>query len=192
MVVIKNKYKLWTKYWNTWWNARFWCLSWYFDHITHQQPEVVLASSLCRYLFLVQVLSSEKAAAMSAALVTHKHVCLCVWRAFPRRRIVKTSTNPKCFESESLQVSCDLSSATWAGSQFISCLFSGSPTYRCHWPHYDWRPYGCQKTSRSPSSPFRRTRILTQGRRCSPACCCLSSHLNQTIKVMWKIIRRFK
>lgn len=67
------------------------------------------------------------------------------------------------------------------------CFSSGSPTYRCHWPHYDSRPCGCQKTSRSLSLHFRLMWILTQARRCSPACCCLNSHVNHKIKVMFLI-----
>lgn len=77
---------------------------------------------------------------------------------------------------------------------FISCLFSGLFTYRCHWPRFDWRPYGCLRTSRSLSSPSRRTRTPSRARRCSPACCCLSSRVNQTLKVMFfqTILRGFQ
>lgn len=69
------------------------------------------------------------------------------------------------------------------------CLSSGSPSCPCHWPRCDSRPCGCQKTSHNHYSPFRLTWILTRARRCSPACCCLNSQVNQTIKVM-SLIRR--
>lgn len=61
-----------------------------FFHITHCQSDCCGCSSLPLPV-LDQALSSEAAAGMSAALVTHKHVHLDVWRASPLLRVVKTT-----------------------------------------------------------------------------------------------------
>lgn len=59
----------------------------------------------------------------------------------------------------------------------------GSRTYRCHWPCCGWRRCGCLRTSRSRCSRSKQTRIPTQARRCSPACCCRSNRLSRITKV---------